>query len=99
MGEEEYVVRTKSGSFYPVTVKKPVFGHQEVTIQIKGKDNRVSAISDESDPQKALHENMVHNTVSESHLRPGKVIFFEDAAQKLKLGNTSRIERIYKKVA
>jgi len=95
MSEEEYVVRTKNGSFYPVVVKRGLLGKTQMVITLGNREHPVNAISEKNDPVDIARSNPAA-TIDEGNLKPGKIIYFAEGRS---LGNTSRIEKVYRKVA
>jgi hypothetical protein len=93
---DKYLIKTKSGSFYPIVIKGGLLGKKEMIITGPKGDANVRHISEDSSPGRAAVEDPKGDSVKEANLRPGKVIIFSKGQE---VGNTSRIEEVYRKVA
>ncbi|MFC1741933.1 hypothetical protein ACFL3V_05335 [Nanoarchaeota archaeon] len=92
---EEYLVKTKK-SFYPVLIEGGLLSKKKMKIETPKGEADVRQISEESNMVQAHIKDPESKSVDVANLKPGKIIVFRIGKGS---GNTSRIEKVYKKVA
>ena len=96
MMSEEYLVKTKSGIYYPIILEGGLVRKKKMKIIIPKGVADVRQISDEPNLGKAYIADPESKTVDKDNLKPGKIIVFSLGTQ---AGNTSKIDKVFKKVA
>ncbi|MBW2963967.1 hypothetical protein KY363_00770 [Candidatus Woesearchaeota archaeon] len=96
MSEEKYLVKTKSGSMYPIVVNKGIISKGAMKITLPKGTAEVKCISDKSNAGEAYLADPKGASVNVDNLKPGKIIVFSLGKE---AGNTSRIEEVYRRVA
>jgi hypothetical protein len=97
MTEKKFLVKTKSGSIYPVEIKGGMLGKKKMIMLIRKEEATITAITKESKPVPAFSEKLKPDTAKLKNLVPGNILVFK--TENKKVGNTSRIAEVYKKVA
>ena len=91
---KEYLVQTKSGSFYPIFIKSGLFEKTSMELSSHGKTYKIVSIGKpKEDPESFIRPLQIES------VKPGNSIYYTDPDKPKDLGaNTTEIVKVFKRI-